>query len=150
MTAANWPAPASRAGQQPPHDPRPPRLDFSSRKWGVLPRIENGDLTARRPPTLERLNLWLTVAPRLPGRENDIFIKLHTHGCQEANMNMLLGEAMRGFHQTMSGFATEYGWFTYQYVSSYEMYCHLSYAAGDASPADSAAITTATFTATNH
>ena len=121
MTAANWPAGVPAPDNSLLMIQGPLALDFSSRKWGVLPRIENGDLTARRPPTLERLNLWLTVAPRLPGRENHIFIKLHTHGCQEANMNMLLGEAMRGFHEAARQLTSQCNWFRYHYLTANEL-----------------------------
>ena len=34
-------------------------LNWQRRKYGVLPRIENSDLTAVNPPTPERLQLWL-------------------------------------------------------------------------------------------
>jgi len=37
----------------------PLALNWQRKKFGLLPRIENGDLTAANPPTAERLRLWL-------------------------------------------------------------------------------------------
>jgi hypothetical protein len=96
-------------------------LDWSSRKWGLLPRIENGDLTQLRPPTLARLQLWLKAAVGVVGCNNWIFIKLHTHGIQAHNMAMLLGEPMRRFHQLLGGFAAHHEWFHHYYVTANEM-----------------------------
>jgi hypothetical protein len=96
-------------------------LDWGSRKWGLLPRIENGDLTKRRPPTLARLRLWLDASVGVSGREDWVFVKLHTHGTQDSNADMLLGEPMRLFHESLRRFAQEHDWFRYYYVTAHEM-----------------------------
>src|SRR5438552_12333591 len=46
----------------------PLALDWRWRKWGLIPRIENGDLTERRPPTIERLQNWIAAAVGVVGR----------------------------------------------------------------------------------
>lgn len=96
-------------------------LDWGSRKWGILPRIENGDLNHNRPPTLERLKLWLKAAVHVQGRPDWLFVKLHTHGTQERNSQMLLGEPMRAFHESLRRFASQHEWFKYYYVTAREM-----------------------------
>ena len=116
----------ARVGQPPPPHTLlmmqgPLALDWSNRKWGVLPRIENGDLTDRRPPTIERLMLWLQAGIKVAGREDWLFVKLHTHGAQERNSNMLLGEPMRMFHRGLAEFAAKHDWFRYYYVTACEM-----------------------------
>ncbi|OYW14193.1 MAG: hypothetical protein B7Z55_15980, partial [Planctomycetales bacterium 12-60-4] len=40
----------------------PLRFDWGRRKWGVVPRIENGDLLASHPPRLSRLGNWLSTS----------------------------------------------------------------------------------------
>jgi hypothetical protein len=85
-----------------------------------LPGIENGDLTGRMPPSLRRLELWLQAAVRVGGRDDWSFIKLHTHGAQEANAAMLLGEPMAAFHQALSKHAAVRD-FQYYYVTAFEM-----------------------------
>ncbi|RYD69257.1 MAG: hypothetical protein EOP84_28815, partial [Verrucomicrobiaceae bacterium] len=56
----------------------PLALNWQRRKWGLLPRIENGDLTGANPPTRERLQLWLDCRISVENRPNWLFIKLHT------------------------------------------------------------------------
>jgi len=99
----------------------PLALDWGDRKWGVLPRIENGDLTARRPPTLQRLMLWMQAGVKVCGRDNWTFVKLHTHGAEESNMEMLLGQPMHEFHKALALYAAEQPWFRYYYVTAREM-----------------------------
>jgi hypothetical protein len=96
-------------------------LNWRQRKHRFLPRLENGDLTALRPPTLERLWRWLAAGVRVAGQEHWRFVKLHTHGAQEANASMLLGEPMRQFHAGLARLAAEYDWFHYYYVTAREM-----------------------------
>jgi hypothetical protein len=77
-------------------------LNWRRRKWGLLPRIENADLTPRNPPTALRLRLWLDLHIHVRGRPEWLFVKLHTHGGIPANMDMLLGQPMRDFHQSLA------------------------------------------------
>lgn len=74
-------------------------LNWRRRKFGILPRIENGDLTGTNPPTADRLRLWLEICPQVVGCDEWVFIKLHTHGGIERNLGMLLGEPMRAFRK---------------------------------------------------
>lgn len=59
-------------------------------RWAerLLPRLEFGEIAASDPPTPYRVRRWFELAPRIQG---DVFVKLHTHGAQEANSAMLLG-----------------------------------------------------------
>jgi hypothetical protein len=99
----------------------PLAADWQARKWGVVPRLETGDLRPVRPPTLDRLRLWLKAAVTVQGREDWCFIKLHAHGTQEPSTAMLLGEPMRRFHQELAEFAARNPWFYYYYVTAREM-----------------------------
>ena len=96
-------------------------LDWQRRKFGIIPRIENGDLTAARPPSLERMRLWLKAGVHLPGCPQRLFVKLHTHGCKDGNIDMLLGEPMKKFHRELSKQAQQNSLFRYHYVTAWEM-----------------------------
>ena len=97
-------------------------LNWRRRKFGLLPRIENGDLTAANPPTLDRLTLWIDLQIHVQGRPDWLFIKLHTHGAPSPNREMFLGEPMRRFHADLARFAAESkGAFVPHYVSAREM-----------------------------
>lgn len=76
-------------------------LDWRRRKWGLLPRLENSDLSGGNPPTPERAPLWLRLAPCVAGAEDVRFIKLHCHGAPEKNQSALLGRAMRALLEHM-------------------------------------------------
>lgn len=116
----------ARVGRTPPENSLllvqgPLALDWKNRKWGLLPRVENGDLHGGRPPTLNRLRLWLDAAVTVADRWEWRFVKLHTHGAQEVNAAMLLGEPMRHFHESLALYARENPGFEYFYVTAREM-----------------------------
>lgn len=53
----------------------------------LKPRLEMGELASNDRPSIDRVKLWLRVAPQLGPH---IFIKLFTHGTQERNSAALL------------------------------------------------------------
>jgi len=97
-------------------------LDWERRKWGILPRIENGCLQGNQPPGLDRLDAWLTARVQIPSRPDWYFVKLHTHGAPEGNQRVLLGEPMAAFHRALARKAGEDPSFQFHYVTAREMY----------------------------
>lgn len=96
-------------------------LNWGRRKFGFLPRIENSDLTAANPPTMDRFRVWLECRVSVVGRPNWIFVKLHTHGARLDNLEMFLGEPMRRFHHSLASLAERDPSLRYHYVSAREM-----------------------------
>jgi hypothetical protein len=112
---------------EPPPDslmliPGPLVPNWNQRKWGIAPRIENGCLQGNQPPAPERLDRWLKARIQVPGRPDWYFVKLHTHGASENNMQVLLGEPMVRFHEYLAGRAASDPSFHYHYVTAREMY----------------------------
>jgi len=99
----------------------PLTFDWSRKKFGIVPRIENGDLLANHPPTIERAHLWMNAGVTVHGRPNWRFAKLHTHGCKSGNIDMLLGPKMQRFHQQLADLHQSQPNFRYHYVSAWEM-----------------------------
>jgi hypothetical protein len=97
-------------------------LNWKSRKWGLLPRIENANIQGSQPPSMQRLELWLRARVQVPSRPDWFFVKLHTHGAPENNQAVVLGEPMRRFHQALAQRAAEDPYFHYYYVTAREMY----------------------------
>lgn len=97
-------------------------LNWSSRKWGIFPRIENACLQGSQPPTMKRLEMWLKARVQVPTRPDWFFVKLHTHGAPEENQKVLLGPAMVKFHQDLAERAAKNPKFHYHYVTAREMY----------------------------
>jgi hypothetical protein len=67
-------------------------LNWRRRKFGLLPRIENGGLTASNPITPERVRIWCGQGICVQGAAEHIFVKVYTHGTQEKNMQMFFDE----------------------------------------------------------
>ena len=97
-------------------------IDWANRKWGLIPRIENSCLQGSQPPSGRRLDLWLRSSVRVPTRPDWYFVKLHTHGANEGNMPVLLGEPMVQFHRTLQQRAERDRAFQFHYVTAREMY----------------------------
>lgn len=77
----------------------PLALNWKRRKYKILPRIENGDISAGNLPTSDRVDLWIKQEIRVKGKDDWIFVKVHTHGAVEKNAEILLGEpADKLFH----------------------------------------------------
>lgn len=68
-----------------------------ARPGGRLIRVENGNLTSRNPPDLDRLKLWKQAAIAVKGRPDWLFVKLQCHGMDPRDQDVMLGGAMRKF-----------------------------------------------------
>jgi hypothetical protein len=97
-------------------------LDWQQRKWGLLPRVENGCLQGNQPPSRNRLHLWLRAGVQVQGRPDWYFVKLHTHGAKEANRQVVLGKPTAHFHQDLAQLAQADAQFRFHYVTAREMY----------------------------
>lgn len=97
-------------------------LDWKSRKWGLLPRLENGVIQKVRPAHPERIPLWLRARVQVPTRPDWFFVKLHAHGGPERDHEALLGSSIVHFHETLAERATRDPQFHYHYLTAREMY----------------------------
>jgi hypothetical protein len=114
-------------------------LDWSNRKWALIPRIENANLQKSQPPSEKRFENWLKAGVKIPCRPDWYFVKLHTHGVQEPNQDVLLGEPMVQLHRALAARAERDPGFRYHYVTAREMAnLALAAAAGATAVTDSA------------
>jgi len=97
-------------------------FNWGKRKWGLVPRLENGCLQGTQAPSMARLDNWLKARVQVPARPDWFFVKLYTHGANEANMPVLLGEPMARFHEALAERAVADPQFHYHYVTAREMY----------------------------
>ncbi len=67
-------------------------LNWGRRRRGILPSVENGDLTGINPPSPDRTDVWMRTGVSVAGFPRWIFVKVHTHGGQERNAARLLGD----------------------------------------------------------
>ncbi len=110
-------------------------LDWRNRKYGLLPRIENGCIQATQPPSERRLRLWLKSRVQVSSRPEWFFVKLHTHGAPEQHQQVLLGDAMVRFHEMLARLADQDPMFHFHYVTARELY-NLAKAAEAGSPGE--------------
>ncbi len=96
-----------------------PLLVTQSRFW-KKPHLENGNLAGSQPPSSKRIDDWLRAGVAVNGHDRWSFIKLHTHGAQERNADVLLGPTMHQFHQSLGETAARLS-FEYFYVTAREM-----------------------------
>ena len=96
-------------------------LNPRRRKFGLIPRIENADLTGANPPTVDRFQLWTQLCPFVQNGPPWIFVKLHTHGGISRNYHTLLGDPAHRFHSDLATHARENPALRYHYVTAREM-----------------------------
>ena len=96
-------------------------FNWRSRKWGVMPRIENADVHAMQLPTIDRFRTWLDLGVRVEGRPDWVFVKLHTHGAKPGNIDVWLGDWIARFHQQLAELRRQYPALHLYYVTAWEM-----------------------------
>lgn len=100
----------------------PLALNWRRRKAGVLPKIENGEISHDAPPSEDRVRLWLGFAPRVVGAEQHVFVKLHTHGAEDETMNMLLTCGLETLWRNLENEIRDRPGMSLRYVSAWEMF----------------------------
>ncbi len=86
------------------------------------PRLEVADLRAGDPPTPRRVGGWVRQGIGVIGRPEWVFVKLHTHGAQEANLEMLLGEDGEAFFRYLERAYNDGTRYRLHYVTARELF----------------------------
>lgn len=98
-------------------------LNWKERKWGFMPKIEAGDVRRSIPPSEHRVDMWVDQHIHVEGRPEWIFIKIHTHGTQEMDIDTLLGEPTIKMYEYLASEKYNDGQkYQMHFVSSREMY----------------------------
>lgn len=97
-------------------------LNWRERRMGLMPRIENGDVRRGCPPTPSRVDAWVRTGVHVEGRPEWVFVKIHTHGTQEADMDTLLGAAADTMHSYLESAYNDGERHVLHYVTSREVY----------------------------
>lgn len=97
-------------------------LNWGSRRFGVLPTLENADVRMGQPPTRRRVDDWVRCGISVRGRPEWVFVKVHTHGTQERDMPLLLGEATRDMYAYLATRYNDGSLYRAHFASAREMY----------------------------
>lgn len=100
----------------------PLALNWKRRKWGILPKIENSDVRRGYEATADRVDLWIQQHIHVQGRPEWIFIKAHTHGTQDGDLDTLLGDPADSMHSYLESTYNDGQRFKLHYVTSREAY----------------------------
>lgn len=99
----------------------PLMLNWQNRKFGFFPRVENSELSHDSVITPERIRLWRGADIHVAGKPEYVFIKLHTHGCQENNARYLLDGGLDNLFSCLRDSYNDGDNYLTHYVSSREM-----------------------------
>ena len=97
-------------------------LDWKRRRKGIMPRIENADVRHSCPPTPERIDAWIRTGIHVEGRPEWVFVKIHTHGTQERDMDTLLGVPAHAMHAHLESHYNDGKRYVLHYVTARETY----------------------------
>ncbi|HEV8429192.1 MAG TPA: hypothetical protein VGQ41_14920 [Pyrinomonadaceae bacterium] len=97
-------------------------FDWSVRKFGVVPRLDNSALTAKLPLGPERLERLAGANIAVGGRPDWIFIKLYCHGFFDFDQPALIGETMRRGLEKSLNEAERTGKFKLHFASAREAF----------------------------
>lgn len=100
----------------------PLALNWSNRKAGIMPKIENGEISSDAPPSEDRVSLWLEFAASVAGAEQHLFVKLHTHGAEDDTMQMLLDSGFEALWQLLERSVRDKPGLKLRYVTAWEMF----------------------------
>ena len=100
----------------------PVGLNWKQCKKGFIPQIENSDIRTSMPPTNDRVDLWVDTAISVKGKPDWLFVKIHTHGTQEQDMDTLLGQPFENMCQYLEDKYNDGKNYALHYVSAREMY----------------------------
>lgn len=100
----------------------PLSLNWKNRKFGLIPKIENGDIRHNQLPLPERMDMWVDQHICMEGREDWVFVKIHTHGTQEQDMEALLGKPMDDFYTYLEQKYNDGENYVLHYVNAREVY----------------------------
>ena len=98
----------------------PLSLRLRPRKMPV--QIENGAITADDPGSAARVRAWVNQNIHVKGRPEWVFVKVHTHGAPDRQLEGLLGGGMRKLHDELTGHYNDGQRWKLHYVTAREMY----------------------------
>ncbi len=97
-------------------------LDWTRRKLGFLPSVDNAEVSAHIPGTRRRARLWAGQRVCVSGREDWVIIKVHCHGGQAEDADALLGDGADAMFSALEAEFRDREGFFLHYVTARELY----------------------------
>jgi hypothetical protein len=102
--------------------PGPLALDWRNRKWGLFPKIENGELQVTSPPDLSRIRNWVAQHIHVTGRPDWVLVKVSCHGAEDRNREVLLGATADRMYADLEREYRDRPGYALHYVTARELY----------------------------
>jgi hypothetical protein len=100
----------------------PLALNWTNRKFGVIPRIENSEVASNATVSADRIRNWIAQRIGVVGKPDWVFVKVYTHGCQETNFDTALGQSAARMHEHLQTICNGGSNFVLHYVTAREMF----------------------------
>jgi hypothetical protein len=100
----------------------PLALDWSRRKFGLVPRLEAGALTAANPGAAARARLWVGQRIHVHGRPEWVVVKVHAHGADEEGAGFLLEDGLQTLWTALEAEFGDASRYQLHYVTARELY----------------------------
>jgi hypothetical protein len=97
-------------------------INWHSRKWGVIPKIENGELQASNPPSLARILNWVRQHVRVKGRPEWVIVKVSCHGAEDRSRDVILGKTADEMYSLLEHKYRDQAGYVLHYVTARELY----------------------------
>jgi hypothetical protein len=96
--------------------------NWRQRKFGLVPRLDIAELTARWPGTPDRIERWVRAGIHVKGRPDWIVVKVSCHGAEERSFDALLGGAADRMHAHLEARYRDRPGFRLHYVTARQVY----------------------------
>lgn len=100
----------------------PLSFNWANRKWGIIPRIENGEIQGSNPPTLGRVRSWVRQHIHVPGRPEWVFVKVSCHGAEDRSRETVLGDTADRMYSDLENEYRDGTSYRLHYVTARELY----------------------------
>ncbi len=97
-------------------------LNWESRKFGMIPRIESGEVSSTSVPTRRRVGAWINSAIHVTHRPEWVFVKVHCHGAQPWDEDVMLGDGAHRLYGDLEESCAKTLGAALHYVTSREMF----------------------------
>jgi hypothetical protein len=100
----------------------PLALNWRRRRRGVLPAVENGDITGINSGAPDRVDRWIQTGVSVRDWPRWIFVKIHSHGTQEDNSKLLLSPAGMEMYKDLLERYNDGHRYVLHFVTAWQMY----------------------------
>jgi hypothetical protein len=97
-------------------------LNWSSRKYVILPKIENSEIQGSNPPSMARISSWVQTHVHVKGRPEWIFVKISCHGAEDRSRDALLGNVADQMYSDLEREYRDKPGYALHYLTSRELY----------------------------